>query len=111
VLIDLTRMTGDQLKLIPSRPIAVRSGRFPPKPMKPATSKASLGDARAGANFTKRSIDRLGRSTAAVASALAELHAAGVAIYADKEAVDATTPHGRAISESRRRRPAKRLRC
>ena len=43
------------------------------------------------------SIDRLGRSTAAVASALAELDAAGVAIYADKEAVDATTPHGKAM--------------
>lgn len=43
------------------------------------------------------SIDRLGRSTAAVATALAELDAAGVAIYADKEAVDATTPHGRAM--------------
>jgi DNA invertase Pin-like site-specific DNA recombinase len=43
------------------------------------------------------SIDRLGRSTAAVAPALAELDAAGVAIYADKEAMDATTPHGRAM--------------
>jgi DNA invertase Pin-like site-specific DNA recombinase len=43
------------------------------------------------------SIDRLGRSTAMVAAALAELEAAGVAIYADKEAVDATTPHGRAM--------------
>lgn len=43
------------------------------------------------------SIDRLGRSTAAVAAALAELEAAGVAIYADKEAMDATTPHGRAM--------------
>jgi len=43
------------------------------------------------------SIDRLGRSTAAVATALVELEAAGVAIYADKEAVDATTPHGRAM--------------
>jgi DNA invertase Pin-like site-specific DNA recombinase len=43
------------------------------------------------------SIDRLGRSTVAVAAALAELEAAGVAIYADKEAVDATTPHGRAM--------------
>jgi DNA invertase Pin-like site-specific DNA recombinase len=43
------------------------------------------------------SIDRLGRSTAAVASALVELEAAGVAIYADKEAMDATTPHGRAM--------------
>lgn len=43
------------------------------------------------------SIDRLGRSTAMVATALAELKSAGVAIYADKEAVDATTPHGRAM--------------
>jgi DNA invertase Pin-like site-specific DNA recombinase len=43
------------------------------------------------------SIDRLGRSTAMVATALAELEAAGVAIYADKEAVDATTAHGRAM--------------
>lgn len=43
------------------------------------------------------SIDRLGRSTAAVAAALAELDAAGVAIYADKEGMDATTPHGRAM--------------
>lgn len=43
------------------------------------------------------SIDRLGRSTAAVATALVELEAAGVAIYADKEAMDATTPHGRAM--------------
>lgn len=43
------------------------------------------------------SIDRLGRSTATVANALAELEAAGVAIYADREAMDATTPHGRAM--------------
>lgn len=43
------------------------------------------------------SIDRLGRSTAMVATALAELDAAGVALYADREAVDATTPHGRAM--------------
>jgi DNA invertase Pin-like site-specific DNA recombinase len=43
------------------------------------------------------SIDRLGRSTAAVTTALAELDAAGVAIYADKEGMDATTPHGRAM--------------
>ncbi|HTR91203.1 MAG TPA: recombinase family protein [Trebonia sp.] len=43
------------------------------------------------------SIDRLGRSTAMVAGALAELEAAGVAIYADREAMDATTPHGRAM--------------
>src|SRR3984957_12786044 len=43
------------------------------------------------------SIDRLGRSTAAVTTALADLDAAAVAIYADKEAMDATTPHGRAM--------------
>ena len=43
------------------------------------------------------SIDRLGRSTAAVSAALAELDAAGVTIYADKEAMDATTPHGSAM--------------
>jgi DNA invertase Pin-like site-specific DNA recombinase len=43
------------------------------------------------------SIDRMGRSTATVASALSELEHAGVAIYADKEAMDATTPHGRAM--------------
>lgn len=43
------------------------------------------------------SIDRLGRSTAMVATALGELEAAGVAFYADREAVDATTPHGRAM--------------
>jgi DNA invertase Pin-like site-specific DNA recombinase len=43
------------------------------------------------------SIDRLGGSTAMVATALAELEAAGVSIYADKEAMDATTPHGRAM--------------
>ena len=43
------------------------------------------------------SIDRLGRSTAAVATALAELEGARVAIFAEKEAVDATTAHGRAM--------------
>lgn len=43
------------------------------------------------------SIDRMGRSTATVAGALAELEAAGVAIYADKEGMDATTPHGKAM--------------
>lgn len=43
------------------------------------------------------SVDRLGRSTAGVAAALDELQVAGVAIYADKEAMDATTPHGRAM--------------
>jgi hypothetical protein len=43
------------------------------------------------------SVDRLGRSTAAVTAALEELDAAGVAIYADKEAMDTSTPHGRAM--------------
>jgi DNA invertase Pin-like site-specific DNA recombinase len=43
------------------------------------------------------SIDRLGRSAAAVTTALAELDAAGVAVYADKEAMNATTPHGHAM--------------
>lgn len=43
------------------------------------------------------SIDRLGRSTATVTAALEELAAAGVAIYADKEAMDSSTPHGRAM--------------
>jgi DNA invertase Pin-like site-specific DNA recombinase len=43
------------------------------------------------------SIDRLGRSTATVATTLAELEVAGVSIYADKEAMDATTPHGKAM--------------
>jgi len=45
------------------------------------------------------SIDRLGRSTASVATALDDLEAAGVAIYADKEGVDASTAHGRAMLE------------
>src|SRR5690348_147275 len=43
------------------------------------------------------SIDRLGRSTAAVTAALEELAEAGVAIYADKEGMDTSTPHGRAM--------------
>lgn len=42
-------------------------------------------------------IDRLGRSTATVATALADLDGAGVAIYADREGMDATTPHGKAM--------------
>lgn len=43
------------------------------------------------------SVDRLGRSTATVTAALADLDHVGVAIYADKEGMDATTPHGRAM--------------
>jgi DNA invertase Pin-like site-specific DNA recombinase len=42
-------------------------------------------------------IDRLGRSTATVVTALADLEHSGVAIYADKEGMDATTPHGKAM--------------
>lgn len=38
-----------------------------------------------------------GSTTAAVTAALEELDAAGVAIYADKEAMDTATPHGRAM--------------
>jgi DNA invertase Pin-like site-specific DNA recombinase len=43
------------------------------------------------------SIDRLGRSTAAVATTLAELETAGIIIYADKQAIDATTAYGKAM--------------
>lgn len=43
------------------------------------------------------SIDRLGRSTAAVTAALEELQQAGVGIYADREGMDATTAHGKAM--------------
>ena len=42
-------------------------------------------------------VDRLGRSTATVAPALAELGAMGVGFYADREGMDATTAHGRAM--------------
>src|SRR5215472_2852414 len=45
------------------------------------------------------SIDRLGRSTAAVATALDDLETTGVRLYADKEGVDASTAHGRAMLE------------
>jgi DNA invertase Pin-like site-specific DNA recombinase len=43
------------------------------------------------------SIDRLGRSVLHVANALAELDAAGVALYSDQQAIDGTTPMGRAM--------------
>jgi DNA invertase Pin-like site-specific DNA recombinase len=43
------------------------------------------------------SIDRLGRSVLHVANALAELGAAGVALYSDQQAIDSTTPMGRAM--------------
>jgi DNA invertase Pin-like site-specific DNA recombinase len=43
------------------------------------------------------SIDRLGRSVLHVANALAELHAAGIRLYCDREGIDSTTPMGRAM--------------
>ena len=43
------------------------------------------------------SIDRLGRSVLHVANTLAELDAAGVALYSDQQAIDSTTPMGRAM--------------
>ena len=43
------------------------------------------------------SIDRLGRRVLHVANALAELDAAGVALYSDQQAIDSTTPMGRAM--------------
>ena len=43
------------------------------------------------------SIDRLGRSVLHVANALAELDAAGVALYSDQQAIDSTAPIGRAM--------------
>lgn len=42
-------------------------------------------------------IDRLGRSTATVANTLSELEDLGVSFFADKEGVDGSTPHGRAM--------------
>lgn len=43
------------------------------------------------------SIDRLGRSVLHVANAIAELDAAGVALYSDQQAIDSTTPFGKAM--------------
>ena len=43
------------------------------------------------------SIDRPGRSVLHVANALAELDAVGVALYSDQQAIDSTTPMGRAM--------------
>ena len=42
-------------------------------------------------------VDRLGRSVATVSVTLADLLAAGVETYAHREAIDGTTPHGRAM--------------
>src|SRR5277367_1255399 len=43
------------------------------------------------------SIDRLGRSVLHVASAMAELDAAGVALYSDQQAIDSTSPFCKAM--------------
>ncbi|WP_417463570.1 recombinase family protein [Kordiimonas sp.] len=43
------------------------------------------------------SVDRLGRSTAKVATAMEELDALGVSQFYHKEAIDSATPHGRAM--------------
>ena len=43
------------------------------------------------------SIDRLGRSVLHVANALAELDAAGIRLYCDREGMDSSTPMGRAM--------------
>ena len=43
------------------------------------------------------SIDRLGRSVLHVANALAELDAAGVALYSGQQAIDSTAPMRRAM--------------
>lgn len=42
-------------------------------------------------------VDRLGRSTALAATTLSELHAVGVDVYVDRQAVDTTTPGGKAM--------------
>jgi DNA invertase Pin-like site-specific DNA recombinase len=44
-------------------------------------------------------VDRLGRSTASVVTAMDELDAAGVAQFYFKESMDTSTPHGRAMLE------------
>ena len=43
------------------------------------------------------SIDRLGRSVLHVSNAMAELDAAGVALYSDQQAIDSTSPFGKAM--------------
>lgn len=43
------------------------------------------------------SIDRLGRSVLHVANAMAELDSAGVALYSDQQAIDSTSPFGKAM--------------
>jgi DNA invertase Pin-like site-specific DNA recombinase len=41
------------------------------------------------------SIDRLGRNVLHVATAMAEMDAAGVALYSDQQAIDSTSPIGK----------------
>ncbi|MHB9881074.1 recombinase family protein [Pacificimonas sp. ICDLI1SI03] len=43
------------------------------------------------------SVDRLGRSTSQVATAMAELDAHGIAQFYHSQAIDTSTPHGRAM--------------
>jgi len=43
------------------------------------------------------SIDRLGRSVLHVATAMAEMDAAGVSLYSDQQAIDSTSPFGKAM--------------
>jgi DNA invertase Pin-like site-specific DNA recombinase len=43
------------------------------------------------------SIDRFGRSVLHVANAMADLDAAGVALYSDQQAIDSSSPTGRAM--------------
>jgi DNA invertase Pin-like site-specific DNA recombinase len=45
------------------------------------------------------SIDRLGRSVLHVANAMAEMDAAGVALYSDQQAIDSTSPFGKAMMQ------------
>src|ERR1700733_2091884 len=45
------------------------------------------------------SIDRLGRSVLPVATAMAEMDAAGVALYSDQQAIDSTSPFGKAMMQ------------
>jgi DNA invertase Pin-like site-specific DNA recombinase len=45
------------------------------------------------------SIDRLGRSVLHVASAMAEMDVAGVALYSDQQAIDSTSPFGKAMMQ------------
>jgi DNA invertase Pin-like site-specific DNA recombinase len=45
------------------------------------------------------SIDRLGRSVLHVASAMAEMDAAGVGLYSDQQAIDSTSPFGKAMMQ------------